>query len=249
LLWVGAAPGQAYSGALTGPFQTKTAVHISVDTIGPTQTATVTASVTGPFLAPGGSVSFVDETDDKTLGSATLKNSCSPLSDGCAATATITVSASALVHDENVINAGYGGSLIYAPSGGYAWLDLAQSETTCTAGSGQCSTNFVYYPDSDDATADIDVTDSAPTSGPAETIVVSFGTESYSCTPPGTGGETESWNVTNPGPGLKDVQADIYGIPATNYDDAVGPDYACYDAPVPFTTESGAPATLQFDGS
>jgi len=240
-LWLAPAAGSA-----AGLVPTKTNLVAMPSIVGPTDTATLTATVKyGLVVTPTGSVTFTDSTTHTTLGSAPLTPLCLLALRQC--TATLHVSGSALGSGDNVILAGYPGDLISGPSSGstHLYTPPPGDEVTCAANQ-PCEASGT----SADGTASLDVqADAAP--GP-DTVEVAFGTEPLSCTTPGTG-DTGVYNVSNPTVN-KVVNYFSFG-PAADAAEAAHPiggggtgGYVCFESSIPFTTAGGGTSGLQIDG-
>jgi hypothetical protein len=217
-------------------------------------TVTFTASVTAvdPLLARGGPVTFTDTTTGATLGTAPLVPAVCPNSatqipqKTCTATLTVSTTTAPLVSPGDTITASYPGNALFKPSGGSTQLGTF----TACATSGSCTASGT----SGDGTAFLRVTQDNGTGNP-QGIVISFTTTPLSCTTPGTG-DTGVWSVTDLADG-KTIQYDALGAaadaaqaahPIAFRGDTVGA-FVCFDGPAQFTTWSGAPATLQPDGT
>ncbi|HWF73637.1 MAG TPA: Ig-like domain-containing protein [Solirubrobacteraceae bacterium] len=241
--------GPAVGSALaSGLVPTSTTVVASTDIIGPTDSATLTATVQlGLLITPTGSVTFTDVTNNTVLGSARLSSPCLLSLKQCKAH--LTVIGAQLTGGENLIKATYAGDGLSKPSSGTTHLyapENAGDDVTC--GPDQ----FCQASDtSPDGTAALDV--QAGPSSTGESVLIAFGTTPLTCSTPDTG-DIGVFDVSDP-TSADFVIFDSLGAAGAAAQAAhpIAADgsggYVCFDAPTSFTTASGAPAAQQPDGS
>lgn len=221
---------------------TTTTVTASSSSIDPSGSTTLTADVLPGFLVgPIGNVKFTDSTNGALLGTIRPKLQCLLRRAPCAAT--ITVPASALAAGNNTIVADYSGGLFTRPSSGSATVFVG-TQTTCQAGSAQCTTSAT----SGDGSTSTTINTTSPAAG-AETVQAFFTTETPPCPVVGFG-DTLVYSVTNPGGETKTVTLTLTGSAADQEHqlDRRSLGNVCFGATSPFETATGGQATQGPDG-
>ena len=217
---------------------TTTTLVASPSVLGPSGTATLTASVKpGLFVGPLGKIKFTDSTNGAVLGTVEPKLTCLLRREPCVAT--ITVPAAALAPGDNTIVAAYSGGLFTKPSSGSADV-LVGAQSTCPPGSSPCNTT---------ATSSDGLTSGTITATPGsqtETVQAFFDGETppSSCQTVGAG-DTLVYSVTNPGDQTKTVTLTFLGSNADAENALAGKfGNVCFGSPASFTTNTGKQATL-----
>ena len=233
-----AAPGMAKDSRLP----TTMKLTASPSAVSPSGSTTLTADVLPGFLVgPIGNVKFTDSTNGALLGTIKPKLQCLLRREPCVAT--LTVPASALGAGDNTIVAAYSGGLFTKPSSGSTDVFVG-TQTTCQAGSGQCTTST----SSSDGLTNATINSTAPAAG-AETVQAFIDGEKAPCTTVGAG-DTLVYSVTNPGGESKTVTLTLLGANA-DAEHALDPDSfgnVCFQSPTSFVTDTGAQATQGPDG-